>query len=447
MTRRHVLVGIGPGAVAAAEAIRADDDGAEITIVATDPHGYYSRPGLAYLLTREMPQQRLSPFTEAEFAQLDVHRVVDRVTGIDLAARRVSLAGGSDLPYDRLLIATGSRSTPAKAPGAELDGVVKLDDMEDALGIIQRCREAKSAVVVGGGITALEIVEGLRARKVHVHYFLRRDRFWGSVLSESESQLVADGLRRDGVEVHPRTELARVLGTSGHVTGVETGDGARIPCEIVAVAVGVRPEVDLARAAGLDCARGILVDEHLRSSDEHVFAAGDVAEVRDPQTGKGTLHVLWNTAVDKGRVAGRAMAGSALEAAGGRMPVYRTGHPLNITRLAGLHTTIIGAVGGGEDADLQSLSRGASQVWSEPTEAVIVEAGSDEEHIRLALGDGIIAGAVVMGDQTLSFPLQDLIERRVDVSHIQADLTAPAAPISELVHSAWHGSGGNDAQA
>jgi NAD(P)H-nitrite reductase large subunit len=448
MTRRHVLVGIGPGAVAAAEAIRADDDGAEITIVGADPHGYYSRPGLAYLMTREMPQQRLSPFTEAEFAQLDIRRVADRVIGIDLSARRVSLASGGDLPYDRLLIATGSRSTPAKVPGAELDGVVKLDDMADALDIIQRCREAKNAVVVGGGITALEIVEGLRARKVHVHYFLRRDRFWGSVLSESESQLVADGLRRDGVEVHQRAELARILGTNGHVTGVETGDGVRIPCEMVAVAVGVRPEVDLAKAAGLDCGRGILVDGYLRSSDEHVFAAGDVAEVRDPQTGKGTLHVLWNTAVDKGRVAGRNMAVAALGEAGERqMRPYHTGHPLNITRLAGLHTTIIGAVGGGEDADLQSLSRGASQVWSEPTEAVVVEADSEDEHVRLALGDRVIAGAVVMGDQTLSFPLQDLIERRIDVSHIKADLTAPSAPISELVHSAWRGSGGDDAQA
>jgi NAD(P)H-nitrite reductase large subunit len=320
--------------------------------------------------------------------------------------------------------------------------------LSSALGIIQRCREAKSAVVVGGGITALEIVEGLRSRKVHVHYFLRRDRFWANVLSESESRLVAEGLHKDGVEVHQNTELARIIGANGRVTGVEISEGARIACEIVAVAIGVRPVIELAQTAGLDCGRGVLVDEYLRSSDEHVFAAGDIAEVRDPQTGRGALHVLWNTAVDKGRIAGRNMAVSALGEAGERqMHPYSTGHPLNITRLAGLHTTIIGAVGGGVDADMQSLSRGASQVWSEPSEAVVVEADSEDEHVRLALGDRVIAGAVVMGDQTLSFPLQDLIERRIDVSHIKADLTAPSAPISELVHSAWHGSGGDDAQA
>jgi NAD(P)H-nitrite reductase large subunit len=311
MTRRLVLIGIGPAAVAAAEAIRAEDDGAEITIVGADPHGYYSRPGLAYVLTREMPQAGLFPFTDADFARLNVQRITDTVTGVDLAARRVTLAGGDEAPYDRLLIATGSRSTPASAPGAELDGVVKLDDMDDALDMDDRCRDAKAAVIVGGGITALEIVEGLRARKVHTHYFMRRQRFWANVLSASESELVVAGLHKHGVEVHPNTELARILGVNGRVTAVETGDGGRIPCEIVAVAIGVRPQIGLAQQAGLHCARGILVDERLRTSDEHVYAAGDVAEVRDPSTRRGTLHVLWNTAVDKGRVAGRNMAATA----------------------------------------------------------------------------------------------------------------------------------------
>jgi NAD(P)H-nitrite reductase large subunit len=448
MRRRHVLIGMGPAAVAAAEAIRARDDEADITIVAADPHGYYSRPGLAYLLTREMPQPWLSPFTEADFERLGVRRVTATVSGIDPASRRVTLAGDGELPYDRLLIATGSRSTAARVPGAELDGVVKLDDMADALDLIQRSAGAKAAVVVGGGITALEIVEGLRARKVQVHYFLRRERFWSGVLSEAESQLVAQGLARDGVRVHQRTELARIHGAQGRVTGVETADGTRLPCEIVAIAIGVRPQIGVAREAGLACERGILVDEYLRSGDEHIFAAGDVAEVRDPGSDRGKLHVLWNSAVEKGHVAGHNMAAAALgDERREPLHAHEAANPLNVTRLAGLHTTIIGAVGKGEDADLQSLSRGDSQSWSELTDAVVVESGDEGQHVRLTLGDGVIAGAVVMGDQTLSFPLQDLIERRVDVSHLQDELAAPAAPLPELVHGAWHAAGGDHGQA
>jgi NAD(P)H-nitrite reductase large subunit len=283
---------------------------------------------------------------------------------------------------------------------------------------------------------------------VQVHYFLRRDRFWSGVLSEAESQLVAENLARDGVQVHQRTELTRILGAQGRVTGVETADGTRIPCEIVAVAIGVRPQIEVARDSGLGCERGILVDEYLRSSDARIFAAGDVAEVRDPKSGRGKLNVLWNTAVEKGHVAGHNMAADAL--GDGRLEplhAHQSANPLNITRLAGLHTTIIGAVGKGEDADLQSLSRGDSQSWSELTDATVVEAGDEDEHVRLTLGGGVIAGAVVMGDQTLSFPLQDLIERRVDVSHIQSELAAPSAPLAELVHGAWHKAGGDHGQA
>ena len=162
--------------------------------------------------------------------------------------------------------------------------------------------------MVGGGITALEIVEGLRAHGVHVDYFMRQDRYWSNVLSETESRVVEQGLRDGGVRVHNFTELAGILGRDGRVVGVETGDGKRIACDLVAVAIGVRPRIELAQAAGLACARGILVDDYLRSSDEDIYAAGDVAEAASHVTGRRTMEVLWNSAVHKGRI-GRAQHG------------------------------------------------------------------------------------------------------------------------------------------
>lgn len=409
--RRHVLIGGGPATVAAAEAIRASDAESEIVVVCADPHGYYSRPGLAYYLTDELHRRQLFPVDPAEFEALGVTWVRDRATAVDPAAHRVTLQSGRSLDYDRLLLATGSSAIRAKVPGADLDGVVKLDHLDDARDIVRRARTAESAVVVGGGITALEVVEGLRARGAHVHYFLRRDRYWANVLSPAESRVVEERLGTEGVEVHRFTELDEVLGAAGRVTGVRTGEGEEIPCQIVAFAVGVRPQIELARAAGLPCARGVLVDEYLRAGDPDVYAAGDVAESVDPPTGRRVLDVLWNVALAKGRVAGLNMAGE---------PRYRypEEHPLNITRLAGLHTTIIGKVGNGEDADLQGLTRGDSQVWSELGEAAVVEAERGEAHVRLALGERTIDGAVVMGDQSLSPPLQQLIETRADAAEI-----------------------------
>jgi NAD(P)H-nitrite reductase large subunit len=430
MARRHVLIGTGPGAISAAETIRGQDASAEIVVVGAEPHGYYSRPGLAYYLAREVPQKALFPFTAGDFARLDIRLLVARATAIDPAGHRVTLEGGRQLPYDRLLVATGSTANAVKVPGAQLDGVVKLDDMDDARDLIARSSEATRAVVVGGGITALEIVEGLRARKVHVHYFMRKERYWGNVLSEAESHIVENGLRARGVEIHYFTELAAILGRGGQVAGVETAAGERIDCDVVAIAIGVHPVKELAEEAGLECARGVLVDEHLRSSDPDIFAAGDIAEALDPASGRRDLEVLWNSAVVKGRVAGWNMATEPARA-------YDRTSPLNVTRLAGFKLTIMGTVGSGHDSDLEGIARGDSETWRHLGEASVIESQVDGAHVRLALARGMIAGAVVMGDQALSFPVQELIGAHAELGSVAEALQAPDAPIAELIDSAW----------
>jgi NAD(P)H-nitrite reductase large subunit len=430
MGRRHILVGGGPATVAAAAAIRAVDAAADVTVVAADANGYYSRPGLAYYLSGELPAARLFPFTNEDMRTLRAEWIQDTAVTLDLAARTVTLLSGRVLPYDRLLLATGSLAVEPKVPGAGLDGVVKLDGMDDARDIVRRCRKDATALVVGGGITALEIAEGLRARGVQVHYLLRKGRYWGDVLSEEESQLVQQRLEREGVHVHRFSELAAILGRDGRVAGVETDDGERLACDLVAVAVGVRPAVDLARHAGLACERGVLVDGCLQTSDENVWAAGDIAETETGPTGRRVLEVLWNAALAKGRVAGLNMAAEAGH-------VYDPGVPLNITRLGGLRTTIIGTVGTGSDPDLQALQRGDSQVWAEPSEGGAVEQWCGDAHLRLTLGRSVMAGAVVMGGQELSFPLQELIESRVDVSGALVELRAPGAPVERLITKLW----------
>ena len=430
MTRRHVMIGSGPGAISAAEVIRSSDEHAEIVLVTGEREGYYSRPGLAYYLAKEVPEKWLHPYTPDDIARLDLKFLFRRATAVDPEGHRVTLADGRELLYDRLLVATGSQATALRVPGAQLDGVVKLDDMDDAHDLIRRSRNAKAAVVVGGGITALEIVEGLRARGVHVHYFMRKDRYWSNVLSESESRIVEEGLEARGVEIHYFTELAAVVGESGRVAGVETQNGDRIACDLVAVAIGVRPQKELAEAAGIDCGRGILVDEHLRSSAPDVFAAGDVAEVCDAVTDRRDLEVLWSSAVAKGRIAGLNMATNPVH-------VYERAIALNVTRLAGFKITIIGTVGGGEDSDLEGLARGDSETWRQLGAASIVETEDENSHIRLALVNGTIAGAVIMGDQAVSFCLQDLIDARADVSGVEGRLLEPGAPVANIVREFW----------
>ena len=288
----------------------------------------------------------------------------------------------------------------------------------------------KSAVVVGGGITALEIAEGLRARGVHVHYLMRQDRYWRNVLSEPESRLVEESLQREGMQIHHFTQLDRIAGRDGRVVAVETGDGTTIPCDLVAVAIGVRARIGLAEEAGLDCGRGILVDEHLRSSDEHIFAAGDVAETLDEATGRRTMEVLWNSALAKGRVAGLNMATGPTHA-------YDKDVPLNITQARRPQDHDHRHRRHRRVTDLETLSRGDSQSWSELGPSALVETRTRDASVRLELGERTILGAVVMGDQALSVPLQDLVGARADVSAITMSLQERAAAVADIVTGFW----------
>ena len=184
--RRYLIIGCGPAGIAAAEAIRTQDSNSDILLISDDPHGYYSRPGLAYYLTGELPEEMLFPYNEQDFYRLGVRRVYGRVRSVEHNEHQIALQNGEKLTYDRLLVATGAFATRIDAPGSDLEGVIKLDNLDDARRILKLARRGRSAVVVGGGITAIEIVEGLVAHGMRAHYLLRGDRYWSNVLDETE---------------------------------------------------------------------------------------------------------------------------------------------------------------------------------------------------------------------------------------------------------------------
>ena len=426
MSARYVLVGSGIAALSAAEALRERDPGARLTLVSEEAGPFYSRPGLAYLLTREAPEHQLFVRSPREVEALELERVEGRAERIDRDAHALQLADGRRIPYDRLLLATGAASIPPPFPGGDLAGVHGLDGLADARRLLRGVRRRGTAVVVGGGSTALELVEGLHARGMRVHYLLRGERYWARVLDATESGIVAERLAAAGVRLHANTEVARVVGSSGRARAVETRDGRTLPCDLVAVAIGVRPRLRLAREAGLATDRGVRVDPRLCTSDPDVLAAGDLAQVVDPATGQADLDTLWPSALAQGRVAGENLAGGAA--------VYRPAVPLNVTRLAGVVTTIVGRVGGGEDPDLLTLTRGQSERWRARPGAWTAAAGRGADRIRLLVDERRLVGAVVMGDQRLSQTIVQMVRDETDVSHLRAELAAsPGEAIPRLV--------------
>jgi NAD(P)H-nitrite reductase large subunit len=423
------IIGSGVAGIAAIEAIRSVDSTGSLLLISDDPYGFYSRPGLAYYLTGELHNKALFPRTADDFRKLNFRHIRGKVTKILRAEQTLELEDRSHISYDRLLIAVGAQAMPLEVPGAELEGVLKLDHMSDANLILKHARRGKTAVVIGGGITALELAEGLRARGMRVHYLLRGDRYWSNVLDEHESRIIECRLREEGVTLHHHAEITEVTGRNGKVNGVSLGNGQVLKCELVAYAIGIRPRLGLAKQAGLAIDRGILVDEYLQTDDPCMFAAGDVAQVYDPLSGRSILDSLWAPARQQGYTAGLNMAG--------KKTAYLKAPPFNVTRLAGLTTTIIGTVGRGRDEDLVGIARGDSETWRQLPDSIVAQTGFEVNRLRLLVGEKTLLGAIVMGDQKLSFPLEKMITQNMDISSIRESLLAPDAKIGDVVAEFW----------
>lgn len=429
----YVIVGSGIAGLAAAEAIRVHDPAAVIAMVSEEAHPFYSRPGLAYLLRNDVPEAQLQIRRPDDLQRLRLQRVHARVEALDPPRSQLRLGNGDVVQYQRLLLATGALAVHPNFPGHELAGIVKLDSLDDTQRIIQQARRRRTAVVIGGGITALELVEGLLARGMRVHYFLRGTGFWTDVLDEHESQVVLKRLQHHGVQIHLKTQIKQAHGHGGKLASVETAAGETISCEMLGVAIGVKPRIELASQAGLAVQRGVLVDTYLRSSVPNIFVAGDCAEVQNPRTGTTTLDVLWPIALRQGRIAGANMAGQATE--------YVKEIAFNVTQIAGLKTTIIGSIGGGANQDLVAITRGESESWRWLPGALTVSNNQDEvNRVRLVVGEQTILGALIMGDQRWSRPLQDLILKEVNIAPIRGSLiNGGATALQRLAefHAHW----------
>ncbi len=351
--------------------------------------------------------------------------------GLDSANHEITFDDGKKMRYNRLLVATGAAAVRPSTEGVDLDGVVYLDSLAKTRVMIRQARWKKKAVVVGGGITAIEIVEGLIARGVAVDFFIRGERYWNRVLDEIESGMIESRLRHDGVRIYKNTEVAKIIGRNGRVTGVATKDGRLHRTKMVAFAIGVLPRVGLAKMSGLEVGRGVRVNEYLETSAQDVYAAGDVSESFDPLSEDWIIDSLWNPARYQGHVAGMNMAGE-------QQPYLRQ-NALNVTRLTGLTTTIIGRVGTGEKGGEEDLSivRGESETWQQLPDAILCQNSFDVNRLRVMVGKTKLEGALLMGDQSLSKALEDLVREGVDISSIRDSLVTPGADLGSILFKYW----------
>jgi 3-phenylpropionate/trans-cinnamate dioxygenase ferredoxin reductase subunit len=305
------IIGAGQAGFQAAASLRDTGFAGRIVLIGDEPVLPYQRPPLSksYLAGQSgVDDLWLRP---AEFyAKQQIDLIYgDAVTAIDRGRRRLHFASGVEFSWDHLVLATGAGCRPLAVAGAGLDGVLALRTLADADALRQRLNEAREVVVVGAGFIGLEFAAIALASGAMVHIVEVTRQPMGRVVSERVSRFFTEAHIGWGAEVALGTGVVRILGAGGRVNGVETTDGRRLPADLVLICIGVIPNAELARGAGLAVDDGIIVDEYLMTSDPAISAIGDCANFPTPFAPVRVRLESVQNAVDQGRCVADRLAG------------------------------------------------------------------------------------------------------------------------------------------
>jgi NADPH-dependent 2,4-dienoyl-CoA reductase/sulfur reductase-like enzyme/nitrite reductase/ring-hydroxylating ferredoxin subunit len=301
-----IIVGGGAAGFAAAEMLRRQGYKELVTMISADDAGPYDRPNISKdYLAGKAPEEwiPLRPpdwYQQSKVDLLTSHRVVRLVPD----ARSLDLDDGRRLEYGALLLATGASPVRLDVPGAQLPHVLYLRTLRDSRAIIERAAQARRAVVVGASFIGLEVAASLRTRNLDVHVVAPEEIPMERVLGNELGRFVREVHEQQGVHFHLGQTVTSITEPS-----VTLKNGTKLDADLVVVGIGVRPNLELAEQAGLQIDRGVLVDEYLRTSGRHIWAAGDIARWPDRYSGTSIRVEHWVVAEQHGQAAARNMLG------------------------------------------------------------------------------------------------------------------------------------------
>ena len=299
---RHVIVGSGPAGVVAAETLRKADPAAEITLLCGEGEPPYARMAIPYLLKGDIDEAgTFIRKDRGHWARLRIDLVEARARGVDTSARVVDVGNGQVVPWDRLLIATGSRPSRERIPGIDLPGVKTCWTLNDARALLAGIRPGTRVVQMGAGFVGCIIMEGLLARGADLTVLVRSGYMVRRMMNPTASGLIRRWCEAKGVKVLTRTQ-PKGLAASGGGLKVDLGEGRTLDADLYLSVVGVDPNLDFLAGSGVTVGKGVVVDANLQSSVPGVYAAGDVAESNDALTGKRQLNAIQPNAVEQGRI-------------------------------------------------------------------------------------------------------------------------------------------------
>jgi nitrite reductase (NADH) large subunit len=399
-----VIVGNGVAGTTTARLVAERDGQVEITLFTDEPYLYYPRPRLINLLAGEveenaMPQYPIEWYRERRIGVQIGHPVVS----IDPDLHRITLQDTSNVKYDQLVIATGAASFVPHFTGSEMKGVHTLRSLCDALVLRSMARVAKHTVILGGGLLGLDLATAIRTNGTQVTVIEMMPHLLPRQLDEEGAQLLTRLITDRGVEVITNDSCASISGQE-QVQQVTLKSGRVLSADLVIVSAGITPNIGLTKAAGLLCNRGIVVDEHLRSSAADIFAVGDVTEFN------GRTWGIIPAALAQAKVAAAAICGD-------NSVTYHDIVPSTTFKVTGIDLTSIGEVNPQGDGfkELRQLDNAA------------------KTYKKLVLSNGFVIGAILLGDRQNVRTVNQLIDRRIPVSGYEDMLFKPNFDISSVL--------------
>uniref|UniRef100_A0A7C3WKM3 NAD(P)/FAD-dependent oxidoreductase n=1 Tax=Desulfobacca acetoxidans TaxID=60893 RepID=A0A7C3WKM3_9BACT len=397
----YIIIGNGPAGNAAAESIRRYDQEGVIRIFSRENLPFYYVPALPEYVAGEKELKDIILHDRPWYEQhkIDLH-LAATVTAIDPEEKTVTTDQGGRFHYDKLLLATGSNPSVPPLPGAELPGVMTLRTVADAEKIKNWAQRSRQAVLIGGGLLGLEAGNALRKLGLEVSVVEFFPRLLPRQMDEPGAAMLQQVMEKMGFTFYLGAKTQEISQERNRLRVILAG-GEKIPADLVLISAGVRPELTLAKALGLDLDKGVKVDDHLQTSLRDIYAAGDLVEHR------GRVYGIWPAAMEQGRVAGANMAGQRL--------IYEGTLPSNVLKVVGIDLMAAGEI----DAEGR-------------LEAVVFKDEARGVYRKVVIKDEVIIGLILFGDMRGSRELQAAMKTRRDISSVKAALARPDFDFSSL---------------
>ncbi len=297
MNQPHIaIIGNGITGITTARHIRKRNSEAKITVISGETEHFFSRTALMYIYMGHMQYEHTKPYEDWFWQKNRIDLFFGKITQVLTADKKLIADNGTVISYDKLVIASGSKSNKFGWPGQDLAGAQGLYSYNDLQLLEENTKNTQRAVIVGGGLIGIEFAEMLHSRHIPVTFLVRESSYWNNILPEEEAQLIGKHILKQGIDLRLSEELKEILpDENGRVRAVITGKGEEIACQLVGLTAGVSPNIDFLKDSGIETQRGILVNERLETNIPDIYAAGDCAQFSEPKALHPPVEQLWYT--------------------------------------------------------------------------------------------------------------------------------------------------------